>query len=404
MRILLIFLGLMVLLLPTIGAAQTNEDMTALAYVKNGVVTLADSAGNPLVSPGPQLQQWQSAKLFWSPEGATLYTATRQGLYVTGAEGGAAVRLPGEFGLTVTIARGGGVLYNLDVDNPQSINNTTTAFPLRETNMGAMQGGRGRLLNTIGAYQTGTATAVLSHAAALYARDGGFLEGGRPRLWPTFGGSLFYSCCFPYEGLGLINLGTGEVISNYDPTFIPGPAATNATISRLAGPTTDGRIRVIDLISEGTRDYVLDVNTGPIEHLEWALDDSAIYFISREAVAAPLELRTGIAYPADTRSAELVLWRLNLVTGRTEEIVSLGEAFGAPTIAITKGYVFIVVVGSNSQLVHDLNTGILDANIALNDPLLDQYIPKTVLWRLDLKDNSLFALDEDVWGVSARPR
>jgi hypothetical protein len=238
----------------------------------------------------------------------------------------------------------------------------------------------------------------------LYARDGGFLDGGRPRLFPTYGSSLFYSCCFPNPGLGLINLGTAEAFPNYDSSFIPGSAALNATISRLAGPTTDGMIRVIDLISEGQRDYQLETATGPIEHIEWALDDSALYILSREAPNAPLEVMPGIVYPADARSAELVIWRLDLVTGRLTEIISLGDAFGAPSIAITKYYLYVVVVGSNEKLVNDLNTGLLDAEIQPGDPLLQNYVPKTVLWRVDLRDGSLSALEENVWGVTARPR
>jgi hypothetical protein len=157
---------------------------------------LADYEGTPLTTPGPELGQWQSARLFWSPDGETLYIATRQGLYVTGAQGGAAVRLPGEFGLTVVPARHGGVLYNIDVENPQPIGENTAAFPIRETNLANAEGGRGRLITSIGNYQLSTVNVALTHAAAVYARGGGLLEGGRPQIWASYGGSVFTHVVF----------------------------------------------------------------------------------------------------------------------------------------------------------------------------------------------------------------
>lgn len=402
------WLVVLVLLLLPLAAAKAappaqEGDAVWLAYVQNNVVTLADYQGQPIMATGPELSQWQSAKLFWSPDGKTLYIATREGLFATGSEGGAAVQLPGEFGLTMAIARHGGVLYNIDTANPQDLGNGLAAFPLRETNIANMTGGRGKLLTTLGEYQASTANVSLTHAAAVYARDGGLLEGGRPRLWATYGGGLFYSCCFPNPGLGLVDLGTlaGSV---YDPTFITGAAAENATFSRLAAPTTEGLLRTIDLISGGERDYALEVAVGQIERVAWSLDETALYFISREAPTQPLELAPTVAYPADTRSANLVVWELNLVTGHMTQLASLGDAFGVPSMTVAGEYIFAVVVERNQALVDAFNTGLLDPNIQLGDPALDAYIPRTILWRIERNTGDLFAIDENICCVVARPR
>jgi hypothetical protein len=398
----LLGLSLIVAALPATAAPfRQSGDEVALAYVKDNVVVLADALGNPLTAPGPELGQWHSARLFWSPDGETLYIATRQGLFATGAQGGAAVRLPGEFGLTMAIARHGGVLYNLDVDNPQNLDEQTVTYPLRETNIANMEGGRGRLIALIGEYQAGTATATLSHAAAVYARDGGLLEGGRPQIYATYGGNLFFSCCFPFAGLGAVDLSTNQLFP-YDATFVVGASALNGTASRLIGPTLDGTIRVIDLITGGTRDYALPV-TGVIERTAWDIDETTAYFISRETPISPLELLPSITYTADTRSADLVLWELNLITGQADQIANFGDAFGASSMTTTDDFIFVVVVERNEALVTALNTGALPADIQAGDPLLDGYIPRTLLWRVDRLTGEASALDQNVWGVAARP-
>ena len=384
-------------------AAQPGDNIR-LAYVRNNTVMLADYEGTPLTNPGPELGEWQSARLFWTPDGETLYVATRQGLFVTGAQGGAAVRLPGEFGLTVVPARHGGVLYNIDVDNPQPVSENIAAFPLRETNLASAEGGRGRMVTIIGNYQISTVNVALTHAAAVYARGGGLLEGGRPQIWTSYGGSVFYSCCFPNPGLGMLSIGSGEIFT-YDEDFLPGAAALNATSSRLVGPTTDGIIRTIDLITSGTRDYIIDIpgGVGPIERMAWSLDESAIYFISREAPTSPLELVPGVTYPADTRSANAVLWKLDIINGHTNQVASFGDVFGVPSLAVTNEFIFAVVVERNEELVNALNTGVLDPSIQPGDPLLDGYVPRSVLWRVDLSGTAMFAIDENIWGVIARP-
>lgn len=397
-----IFFACFILLLMTAPvAAQPPGDNVRLAYVKNNTVMLADWEGNPLTTTGPELGQWEAARLFWSPNGETLYIATRNGLFVTSGQGGAAVRLPGEFGLTVAIARHGGVLYNLDTDNPQPIDDTTAAFPIRETNLANAEGGRGRLISTIGSYDLSTANFNATGAAALYARDGGLLEGGRPQFYATYGGSIFYSCCFPNPGLGLFELSSGDFFT-YDTTFRTGPAAMNATMSRLAGPTTDGIIRIIDLISSGQRDYVIDV-PGVIERIAWSLDDSALFFVSREAPQFPLELSPTVTYQADTRSVTAAIWRLDLVTGSTSPLAEIGDVFGISSLAATNDYLFATAIGSNDALVNALNTGALDPNIQPGDPALDSYIPRSTLWRIDPVTGQTFAIDENIWGVTARP-
>lgn len=397
------FLFFFLLIFPNLSTAQ-NGDTTALAYIMDDSVWLADSEGTPLHNTGPTIQPNQGAVLFWSPDGNLLYTATREGLFVTSAQGGAANRLPGEFGLTVAIARQDGIIYNLDVENPQDIAENIIGFPLRETNMNNMQGGRGRMIATLGEYQTGTSEAFVSHAAAKYIRDGGLPGSGRPHLWSTYGGSLFYSCCFPNAGLGVLDLGTGDN-AIYDANFLPGAAAVNSTASRLVGPTTDGLIRVIDLISAGTRDYILDIPFSPydIERMIWGSDDSAIYFVTRGIPADPLELLPTIAYQADTRSAYSQLWRLNLVTGRIDELADFGDIFGVSSMASTRDYIYVVVVERNQALIQALNTGQIPATIDPSDPALNNYIPRTVLWRIDRQSGEMFALGENVWGIVARP-
>jgi hypothetical protein len=259
-------------------------------------------------------------------------------------------------------------------------------------------------MSTIGTYDLNAANTNATGAAALYARDGGLLEGGRPQFYATFGGSLFYSCCFPNPGLGVFELGSGDVFV-YDASFRTGPAAMNATMSRLAGPTTDGLIRVIDLISGGQRDYLIDVpgGVGFIERMAWSLDDGALFFVSREAPAIPLELSPTVAYQADTRSTTAVIWKLDLVTGNTNALAEIGDVFGISSLTATNDYLFATAIGSNEGLVNALNTGALDPNIQPGDPALDSYIPRSTLWRINPVTGQTFAIDENIWGVTARP-
>jgi hypothetical protein len=227
------------------------------------------------------------------------------------------------------------------------------------------------------------------------------LEGGRPQIYATYGGNLFFSCCFPFAGLGAVDLSTNQLFP-YDATFVVGASALNGTASRLIGPTLDGTIRVIDLITGGTRDYALPV-TGVIERTAWDIDETTAYFISRETPISPLELLPSITYTADTRSADLVLWELNLITGQADQIANFGDAFGASSMTTTDDFIFVVVVERNEALVTALNTGALPADIQAGDPLLDGYIPRTLLWRVDRLTGEASALDQNVWGVAARP-
>ena len=179
----------------------------------------------------------------------------------------------------------------------------------------------------------------------------------------------------------------------------------NATASRLAAPTTNGVIRIYDLITEGSRDYIIDTTNevGRIERMAWSLDDRALYFVTRELPALPLELRQDILYPADTTAAELVIWELDLVNGHTTRLESLGDGYGISSMTVTDEFVYAVLVETNEQLVTDLNSGVVPSDIASDDPLLDSYIPRTVLWRIGIQDGSLFAVGENIWGIVARP-
>jgi hypothetical protein len=400
-------LVILMLCLPVFQATSSAQvaETIAMAYVKDNSVWLADLAGTPIYDVGPPIEPTQGAVLFWSPDGTLLYTATRSGLFVTSADGGASSRLPGEFGLTVTFARHGGVIYNLDVENPQEIEENIIGFPLRQTNIANLEGGRGQMIATIGEYDASSAAVYASHAAALYARDAGLLGAGRPHIWATYGGSLFYSCCFPAPGLNVLELSTGEA-SIYDATILPGPAALNGTSSRLAAPTTEGFIRVIDLISAGTRDYLLQIPYAPedIERMVWGTDDSTIFFTIRAIPQNALDVLPIIEYAADTRSAFVELWKLDLVTGRFEIVTDFGDVFGVSSIAANRDYIFVTVVERNEALIQALNTGVLPANISPTDPALNDYIPRTLLWRIDRETGEKYALSENTWGVVSRPR
>ncbi len=382
--------------------ARQNAANVYLAYVHQNTVKLADAQGNPLTTVGPEFQTGQAASLLWTPDGERLYIARRDGLYETSAEGGAAVRLPGDFSITIAMDRGGNSLYYIESSNPAEADQPGfITFPLRETSLFNM-GGTGRLVNYIGSYSLGSSDAALGGAAFQYARDGGILGGGRPRLIPTYGTTLFYSCCFPDAGLNAIDIPSGEIRA-YDSTFIPGPSAMNANLSRLAGPTINGTIRVIDLISAGTRDY--PINFGDVERITWALDDSALYLAVRGTPKDPLPLSPLVTSPIDDREADIFIWRLDLVTGGLVQIAELGDFYGVSSIAATDEYVFLTVVERNVALINDLNSGRLPADLSPADPrLTSDYLTGSILFRIRTDGSEALSILADVWGVVAKPR
>jgi hypothetical protein len=289
----------------------------------------------------------------------------------------------------------------LDTDSPQALDGGLTAYPLRETNVAAMSGGRGRLLTYIGAYQAAS-DLPLTHAAALYARDNGLWEGGRPALYPTYGSALFFTCCFPDVGLGVADVATGAV-SLYDAEFSTQGAALNSTFSRLAGMTPAGLLRVYDLISAGWRDYDLS-GLGQLERSAWSHDERFIYLATRQAPRIPLELRPEISTPVDTRSATLVLWAFDLVTNNLREIATFEDVYGASSMAATENYLFVVVVERNQALIDALNSGAVPPDLPLTDPALAAFQPKAILWRLSFDGGEKVAIGDNIWGVVARPR
>ncbi|MBI5931676.1 MAG: hypothetical protein HY862_20370 [Chloroflexi bacterium] len=403
-----IFLGIVVALLlllagvknPTL--ARQNSADVYLAYVHTNTVQLADASGNPINTVGPEFQTGQAASLFWTPDGERLYIARRDGLYETSATGGAAVRLPGDFSITIAPDRSGKSIYYIESSNPaESDQAGFITFPLRETSMLDM-GGTGRLVNYIGNYSIGSSEAALGGAAFQYARDGGVLGSGRPRLIPTYGTTLFYSCCFPDAGLNAIDIATGEIRA-YDSTFIPGPSAINGSLSRLAGPTINGTIRVIDLITAGTRDY--PINFGEVERMAWALDDSALYLVVRGTPRDPLPLSPLVTSPLDDREADIFVWRLDLVTGSLAQLAELGDFYGVSSIAATDEYVFLTAVERNVALINDLNSGRLPPDLSPADPrLTSDYLTGSVLFRIRTDGSEALSILADVWGVVARPR
>ena len=86
--------SVLALALPLVGVARGQQSEVALAYVWQDTVTLADSAGQPLQQTGPTFTYGQGARLFWTADGRMLYVARDDGLYATGATGGAAVWEP----------------------------------------------------------------------------------------------------------------------------------------------------------------------------------------------------------------------------------------------------------------------------------------------------------------------
>lgn len=387
---------------PTLVAeARQSTTPVALAYVHNNTVKLADAAGNLIATTGPEFQSGQGATLFWSADGESLYIARRDGMYVTGANGGAATRLPGNYGLTVIFDRTGNVLYYLESTSPaEGSQPDRVTFPLRELNTTVQIGGTGRLVTYIGDYASGTAQAELTTAALQYARDGGLLGNGRPRLFTTYGTTLFYSCCFPDPGINALNLITGDK-TPYDLAVVPGAASINNSFSRLAAPTVDGNLRLIDLISGGTRDY--PIGLGEIERTSWSPDDKQVYFAVRAPAQEPLQLTPLVTAPVDTRSASIQIWRLDLVTGQTRQLATLGDFYGVSSMATTSDYIFVVAVERNQKLVNDLIAGRLPSDLPANDARLGDYLPGTILFRISPDGSEALSILSDVWGLVARP-
>ncbi len=404
-----LFLFAALMLVLTAPAAQSLAQITSpydvrLAYVWQNTVTLADGDGVPLEQTGPSFAFGQGARLVWTADGSRLYIALDNGLYETGGQGGPAVQVPGIFGRTLTFTHDTGVLYYLETTAPQDEEPGIVSFPLREANTALMSGGTGKLAGYFGRFASGTTRANLTFAAALYARDGGLLGPGRPTLWPSYGSNLFGTCCFPDPGLGIFTLGT-ESYSVWDATFMPGAAATNATQTYLAGPTTNGVIRIIDLITGGTRDYAIQIagGLGTIERVAWSPDDTMLYFISRYNPTTPLMLNVETRFPVDTSSADVTLYRLNLVTSTIEQLAWRADVYGISSLAATDEYVFATVVDSNVALINAFNTQQVAASLPSSDALLAPYLPQTHLWRVAVDGSSVADVRDDVWGLAARP-
>jgi len=391
------------LTVPAVGSAQ-EESQAALAYVWKDTVTLADVDGQPMTSPGPSFTYGQGARLFWTANGRTLYIARDDGLYATGAGGGAAAQLPGYYGRTLTISQDAETLYYMESVSPQDVSDGIVSYPIREISIPLMDGGQGRLAGYFGRYDKTASKADINFAAALYVRDGGLLGPGRPNLWPSYGSNLFGTCCFPNPGLGMFNVGTGNY-SLYDETFIPGAAALNLTRTHLAGPTTEGTIRVMDMLTGGARDYMIEIagGMGTIERVAWSPDDTSLYILSRYDPTDPLELTVDPPFPVDTRSANITLYRLNLVTSVIRQLAWRENVYGVSSLAATEYYVFAVVADPTTALVNAINNGSVPAGTDPNDPALAQYMPGTHLWRVDASGGGAQDILDNVWGVAARP-
>lgn len=409
MKRLQISLVVLVIILLSMGASITDAQQTAdnvyLAYVQDNVVKLADFQGYGLAVTGPEFQTGQSARLFWTPDGEILYIARRDGLFEAAATGGAAARLPGDYGLTVQFDRTAQVFYYLESTNPQATDDANfVTFPLREVNAANMAGGSGRLVGYAGRYSAGTANMTLNAAALQYARDAGLLGPSRPQLFPAYGNRMLVSCCFPDAGLQIIELGSGQV-TGYPgtETLIAGATAINETYSRLAGPTTDGQLLIVDLITGGWRSYPLD--TGEVERVTWSPDERYVYLAIRTPPQNLLLLNPPVTTPIDTRSAGITIGKFDLVTGTMQTLARLGDFYGVSSMAATRDYVFAVVVESNARLVEDLNAGRLPGDIDPGDAaLVSTYLPGTILYRLTPDGREAFSILANVWGIVARPR
>ena len=391
---------------PHTSRAQVDPRQVALAYVWQNTVTLADVDGEPLAQPGPEFGYGEGARLFWTADARTLYIARDDGLYATGPGGAAPVQVPGRYGRTITISQDQETMYYLETAAPQAVEDMpgVESFPLREASMRMLTGGQGRLAGYFGRFQQGASRADLNFAGALYVRDGGLLGPGRPNVWTSYGAIVLGTCCFPNPGLGRFDI-HAEAFTVEDDMFMPGAAALNLTGTHLAGPTTDGRIRVIDLITGGTRDYSIQIagGLGVIERMAWSPDDAALYFISRYTASNPLTLTVEPPFEVDTRSANIQLYRLNLVTGTIRELAWRADVYGVSSMAVTDRYVFATVVEPNRALVDAINAGQVPAGTQPTDPALAQYMPATVLWRVDIDTGAPVDVRDDVWGLAARP-
>jgi hypothetical protein len=393
--------------MPLARTAHGQARETALAYVWQDTVTLADADGKPIEQTGPMFSYGQGARLFWTPDGHTLYIARDDGLYATGSNGGAAVKVPGYYGRTLTIAQDAQTVYYLETVSPQELDDYPgrVSYPLRELPIELMDGGAGRLAGFFGRFQAGAAQAEVNFAAALYVRDGGLLGPGRPNLWPTYGTNVFGTCCFPDPGLGMFDVQSGD-FSIYDEAFVPGAAAVNLTRTHLAGPTTGGAIRVIDLITGGARDYVIEIagGLGTIERIAWSPDDTYLYIVARRDPDHPLALdRQPGAFSVDLRSADIHLYRLNLVTSVIRELAWRPDVYGVSSLAATDRYVFAVIVDPSTALVKALGARQVRPGAQPTDPDMAQYIPQTHLWRVSVTGSSVEDIADNVWGVAARP-
>lgn len=395
-------------------ALGSEPSDVALAYVWGDVVTLADADGTPLNQPGPSFEYGTGARLFWSADADTLYIARNDALFATDTVGGAAVSIARGYGRTLAISQDESAIYYLDTSTPQAVvneddpNAQEVAFPLRTIAFDTV-GGTGRMVGYYGRFNASSASADIAFAAALYARDGGLLGPGRPHLWPTYGASVFGTCCFPEPGLGLLDTRLAE-FSVFDAEFITAAAAVNLTHTHLAGPTTTGAIRIIDLITGGTRDYIPEIGGSPllhgitnIERIAWSPDDTHLYIIVREDPSTPLELTTETSFPADLRSADVTLYRLNLVTSALTELAYRQNVYGVSSLAATDRYIFATVVDPNTALITALNARQVRPGSSPTDEALAQYWPATHLWRVDLNGETDADILDDVWGVAARP-
>ncbi len=387
---------------------QGRAAEVALSYVLDDVVTLASGDGQPVSQPGPTFSYGQGARLFWTPDGRTLYIARDDGLYATGPGGGAAVRVATALGRTMSIAQDAQTLYYLETVSPQDVPNLEgrVAFPFRALDLLYISSGAGRLVGYYGEFAADSAKAALSFSAALYVRDGGLLFAGRPELFPTYGSSVFGSCCFPDAGLARFDATTGD-FEVYDETFIPGAAALNLTRTHLAGPTTDGAIRIYDLITAGWRDYRIEMagGLGVVERIAWSPDDTYLYLSVRSDPTSPLVQQYTTPFEVDTRSADVTVYRLNLVTSVIRELGYRSNVYGVSSLAATAEYVFAVVVLRPETIVTAINNRQVRFDALPTDSdILAQYSPTTVLWRLDAdgQDQPMDVM-ANVWGVTARP-
>jgi hypothetical protein len=142
---------------------------------------------------------------------------------------------------------------------------------------------------------------------------------------------------------------------------------------------------------------------GTIERVAWAPDDTYLYFIARYDPDTPLALDREPAFPVDPRSANITLYRLNLVTSVIRELAWRPDVYGVSSLAATDRYVFAVVVDPNTQLVSDLNLRRVRPGSLPTDPEMAKYMPLTHLWRVAADGASAEDVAQGVWGVAARP-